>query len=89
MLPQLSVLLNSHYKTRLGLLVVDLVILNHGQVTRSTPELTLPSEFGHHTNGRALSSTDLTCISLSTWSVFSSASLKYMTDQPRVYDYNH
>ncbi|GFY20019.1 hypothetical protein TNCV_2147121 [Trichonephila clavipes] len=45
-----------------GLLVTDLVILNHGQVTRTIPELA-PLSPNYHTNGRTLELwTDLTCI---------------------------
>ncbi|GFW77233.1 hypothetical protein TNCV_2726631 [Trichonephila clavipes] len=45
-----------------GLLATDHVILNHGQVTWTTPELASPSP-NYHTNGRTFQlSTDLTCI---------------------------
>ncbi|GFW91910.1 hypothetical protein TNCV_4080701 [Trichonephila clavipes] len=45
-----------------GLLATDHVILNHGQVTWTTPELAPPSPI-YHTNGRTFQlSTDLTCI---------------------------
>ncbi|GFU58488.1 hypothetical protein TNCV_697491 [Trichonephila clavipes] len=45
-----------------GLLATDHVILNHGQVTWTTPELAPPSP-NYHTNGRTFQlSTDLTCI---------------------------
>ncbi|GFT13463.1 hypothetical protein TNCV_2515121 [Trichonephila clavipes] len=67
-LPQelIRTLVNSmkHRSTR-GLSATDLVILNHGQVTRTTPELVLPllTTTLHHTNGRTFElSTDLTCI---------------------------
>ncbi|GFT33084.1 hypothetical protein TNCV_4368061 [Trichonephila clavipes] len=43
-------------------LVMDLVILKHGQVTGTTPELAPPSP-NCHTNGKLFQlSTDLTCI---------------------------
>ncbi|GFW88290.1 hypothetical protein TNCV_820461 [Trichonephila clavipes] len=47
-----------------GLLVMDPVILSHGQMTRTTPELALPS---HHTNYHTTPKTfelsaDLKCI---------------------------
>ncbi|GFX20871.1 hypothetical protein TNCV_79261 [Trichonephila clavipes] len=45
-----------------GLLAMDHVILNHGQVTWTTPELAPPSP-NYHTNGRTFQlSTDLTYI---------------------------
>ncbi|GFU78020.1 hypothetical protein TNCV_4854981 [Trichonephila clavipes] len=45
-----------------GLLATDHVILNHGQVTWTTPELAPPSP-NYHTNGKMFQlSTDLTCI---------------------------
>ncbi|GFU69885.1 hypothetical protein TNCV_113041 [Trichonephila clavipes] len=45
-----------------GLLATDPVILNHGQVTWTTPELAPPSP-NYHANGRTFQlSTDLTCI---------------------------
>ncbi|GFX62208.1 hypothetical protein TNCV_3305821 [Trichonephila clavipes] len=45
-----------------GLLATDHVILNHGQVTWTTPELAPPSP-NYHTNWRTFQlSTDLTCI---------------------------
>ncbi|GFW11302.1 hypothetical protein TNCV_3808221 [Trichonephila clavipes] len=48
----------------LGLLATDLVILNYGQVTRTTPELVSPSP-NYRTNGRMFElTTDLTCIAL-------------------------
>ncbi|GFY04613.1 hypothetical protein TNCV_4416961 [Trichonephila clavipes] len=53
----------SPYAATQGLLATDLVILNHGQITRTTPELAPPSPNFHTTPtlGR-LSSTDLTYI---------------------------
>ncbi|GFX04322.1 hypothetical protein TNCV_3974701 [Trichonephila clavipes] len=45
-----------------GLLATDHVILNHGQVTWTTPELAPPSP-NYHTNERTFQLlTDLTCI---------------------------
>ncbi|GFW97180.1 hypothetical protein TNCV_631851 [Trichonephila clavipes] len=44
------------------LLATDHVILNHGQVTWTTPKLA-PTSPNYHTNGRSFQlSTDLTCI---------------------------
>ncbi|GFS90781.1 hypothetical protein TNCV_1003711 [Trichonephila clavipes] len=54
--------LTSHCPATRGLLVTDLVILNHGQVTRTTLELE-PLTPNYHTNGRTFElSTDLRCI---------------------------
>ncbi|GFV25826.1 hypothetical protein TNCV_3867951 [Trichonephila clavipes] len=36
------VILRSHYKVTRGLLAMDLAISNHGQVTRTAPDLTHP-----------------------------------------------
>ncbi|GFU59724.1 hypothetical protein TNCV_3186801 [Trichonephila clavipes] len=66
-----NLLINNHYekikrtkridKATRGLLATDHVILNHGQVTWTTPELAPSSNY--HTNGRTFQlSTDLTCI---------------------------
>ncbi|GFY27044.1 hypothetical protein TNCV_2066651 [Trichonephila clavipes] len=50
------------YRATRGLLATDHEILNHGQVTWTTPELAPPSP-NYHTNGRTFQlSTDLTCI---------------------------
>ncbi|GFW91514.1 hypothetical protein TNCV_3376771 [Trichonephila clavipes] len=54
-------MLTSHCSATRGLLATDLVILNHGQVTRTTPELASPSP-NYHTNGTFELSKDLTCI---------------------------
>ncbi|GFS77207.1 uncharacterized protein TNCV_3758031 [Trichonephila clavipes] len=52
----------SHIKTTRGLLVTDLIILNNGQVTRTTSELAPPSP-NYYTNGRTFKlSTDLRSI---------------------------
>ncbi|GFY03372.1 hypothetical protein TNCV_1173301 [Trichonephila clavipes] len=40
---------DTHIKTARGLLATDHVILNHGQVTWTTPELALPSPNYHTT----------------------------------------
>ncbi|GFT51213.1 hypothetical protein TNCV_5036481 [Trichonephila clavipes] len=54
-----------------GLLATDLVTLNYGQVTRTTPELPPPSS-NYHINGRTFElSTDLT--SSPTWQAFRAA----------------
>ncbi|GFX72856.1 hypothetical protein TNCV_2864631 [Trichonephila clavipes] len=42
-------ILKSHCSATRGLLATDHVILDHGQVTRTTPELTLPSPNYHTT----------------------------------------
>ncbi|GFS90496.1 hypothetical protein TNCV_4097011 [Trichonephila clavipes] len=45
-----------------GLFTTDLVILNHGQVTRTTPELAPLSLLPHHNDGRTFQlSTDVHC----------------------------
>ncbi|GFX18562.1 hypothetical protein TNCV_3371351 [Trichonephila clavipes] len=61
--PRLMILLRlSRGRATRGLLETDHVILNHGQVTWTTPELVLPSP-NNHANGRTLQlSTDLACI---------------------------
>ncbi|GFT41119.1 hypothetical protein TNCV_5034091 [Trichonephila clavipes] len=48
-------LVTSHYKVTPALLVMDLEILYHGQVTRTTPELDPLSKLLYHANWRALS----------------------------------
>ncbi|GFV13867.1 hypothetical protein TNCV_523461 [Trichonephila clavipes] len=61
----------SHYLAIRGLLATNYGILNHGQVTWMTPELTPPSP-NYHTNGRTFEiSTDFTCIAPPVRRVFS------------------
>ncbi|GFX12360.1 hypothetical protein TNCV_64061 [Trichonephila clavipes] len=58
---------------------MDLVILNHGQVARTTPELAPPSP-NYHTNGRTSElSTDLSCTASPHGRVFSGTGLELMT----------
>ncbi|GFV12117.1 hypothetical protein TNCV_1796041 [Trichonephila clavipes] len=45
----MRVIVTPHYKAARGLLATDLVILNHGQVTRTTPETAHPSPNFHTT----------------------------------------
>ncbi|GFX84121.1 hypothetical protein TNCV_4859291 [Trichonephila clavipes] len=63
---------------------MDLVILNHGQVTRTTPELASSFRTSTHTNGKTLNSTDLTRISL-----LYTVGLRWRHDPPRLRDYEH
>ncbi|GFW29763.1 hypothetical protein TNCV_3936301 [Trichonephila clavipes] len=56
-----KVMLTSHYKAPRRLLVTDFVILNHGQVTRSTPELSPLLRLPHHTNGRTFNPRQIFC----------------------------
>ncbi|GFT07933.1 uncharacterized protein TNCV_873621 [Trichonephila clavipes] len=63
---RLSVMLcRKETSTTQGLLATDLITLNHGLVTRTTPshETTNLSKLPHHANGRTASSKDLTYIS--------------------------
>ncbi|GFU82037.1 hypothetical protein TNCV_517171 [Trichonephila clavipes] len=54
---------SSHYSATRGLLVTNLVILSHGEATRTTPELAHSSPNFHITpKGGHLTSTFLTCI---------------------------
>ncbi|GFX52675.1 hypothetical protein TNCV_3979781 [Trichonephila clavipes] len=58
---RVRVKLTSHCKTTRGLLAMDLAILNLGQVTRMTPELSPPSP-NYHTTPTGGASTYLRCI---------------------------
>ncbi|GFU25315.1 uncharacterized protein TNCV_1739561 [Trichonephila clavipes] len=61
----IDLILTSHCSATRGLLATDHVILNHGQVAWTTPELAPPllTTTPHHTNGRTFQLlTDLTCI---------------------------
>ncbi|GFU19579.1 hypothetical protein TNCV_21531 [Trichonephila clavipes] len=65
-----------------GVLVTDLVILKHGQLRRTTPELEFPSFSIHTTPKRDVgASTYLMCL-LCAWRVFSGTSLERMTRRP-------
>ncbi|GFX31914.1 hypothetical protein TNCV_3408291 [Trichonephila clavipes] len=63
-----------------GLLATYLAILNHGQVTMTTPELAPPSPNFHFTStGEFEPSIDLTCIVFPTWRVFGGTRFELMT----------
>ncbi|GFX08435.1 uncharacterized protein TNCV_3269241 [Trichonephila clavipes] len=66
-----------------GLLATDHVILNHGQVTWTTPDLAPPLLTTTPTGGR-FSSTDLTCINCPTRWVFSGTGLELLTRQATI-----
>ncbi|GFT63248.1 uncharacterized protein TNCV_4747271 [Trichonephila clavipes] len=59
-----ELILTSHCSATRGLLATDHVILNHGQVTWTTPELAAPlrTTTPHQREGTFQLSTDLTCI---------------------------
>ncbi|PRD20975.1 UNVERIFIED_CONTAM: hypothetical protein NCL1_53128 [Trichonephila clavipes] len=73
----------SHCSATRGLLATDLVILNHGQVTRMTPELTptILTTTPHQRETFELS-TDLTCNSPHHGGSLSGTELELVTRQP-------
>ncbi|GFT06470.1 uncharacterized protein TNCV_3356031 [Trichonephila clavipes] len=71
--------------TTRGLLTTDHVILNHGQVTRTTPELAPPSPNYHTTpTGGRLSNERFNVHRCPTQRDFSGTRLELMTRWPRV-----
>ncbi|GFV13060.1 hypothetical protein TNCV_1987151 [Trichonephila clavipes] len=61
-------------------------MLNHDQVTRTTPELAPPS-LNYHTNGKTFElSTDLTCVNPPTLGVFSGIRTRDMPAKIRYLD---
>ncbi|GFU03677.1 hypothetical protein TNCV_199971 [Trichonephila clavipes] len=89
-LPRLieQVNINVHCSATRGLFPTDHVILNHGQVTWATSELTSPSP-NYHTNGRFELSTDLTCIAPLYGGVFSGTGLELVTRQATIRYLDH
>ncbi|GFT33828.1 hypothetical protein TNCV_4383341 [Trichonephila clavipes] len=73
-------------KATRGLLATDLVILNHDQLKRTTPELEPPSPNYHTAPMRRLLSLDR--FNVHQW-VFVGTRLKLMTRQPRVHYLGH
>ncbi|GFY05733.1 hypothetical protein TNCV_4404001 [Trichonephila clavipes] len=75
----------SHHSATRELLAMDLMILNHGQVTRMAPELAPPILLTStpHQWEDVCASADLTCIGHSTWRIFSGTRLELMIRQPR------
>ncbi|GFT98098.1 uncharacterized protein TNCV_789181 [Trichonephila clavipes] len=72
-----------HGSTR-GLLATDLVVLNHGKLTKTTPELVPLSLLPHHYNGRTFEpSIDLMCIAPYTGGSFNGTGLELVRCQPR------
>ncbi|GFU49960.1 hypothetical protein TNCV_2362531 [Trichonephila clavipes] len=70
---------------------MNLVIFNHGQVMRTTPELAPPStNFHTTTTGGLRALTDLTRINHSTWQVFSGTRAgTHRIRRPRVRNHDH
>ncbi|GFV18667.1 uncharacterized protein TNCV_3526021 [Trichonephila clavipes] len=61
-------------------LATDHVILNHGQVTWTTPELAPPSpNYQHHTNGRTFQLDRFNVHRCPTWRVLSGTGLELVT----------
>ncbi|GFU06160.1 hypothetical protein TNCV_4764831 [Trichonephila clavipes] len=80
----------SHCSATRGLLAMDLVILNRGQVTRTTPLLASPSPTYHTTStGGRLRSRQILDASLPYTAVFSDTKLQLMTCRPRVRYLDH
>ncbi|GFV92391.1 integrase catalytic domain-containing protein [Trichonephila clavipes] len=72
----------SHCSATRGLLVTDLVIFNHGQVTRTTPELTPPSPITPHQRKEVWALDRFKVHRSPTRWIFSGNRLELMTRQP-------